>query len=383
MAMAKTVGAGRMNRFFLCFTAICLLPGCIPLSVRHIENEFDGLNAAASRSNSAGGTLRILFIHGMGRYQPGYSEPLMQGIAARLNLSNTGLSRRITIRKESHDYGEINIANYSSPEGKKVRAYELTWSATTDALKTKQFGSDATYASDRVLVNRELKAKLIDDALADPVLYIGRYRNHMQFPIMRAIEAILHDYQSQDELAIITQSLGSYMCYDTLLKMSRGESIMGEREYSAAVVQDLIGHTNYVYMLANQLPLLELSEVSNPLPLRHVPATALKALAEIRRQNKPKARRQQPQAPVPLHLVAFSDPNDLLSYPLDRTSISGNMIEYSNVVVSVERSAILGVFAWPMTAHTGHDKSKVVMDLLAFGHNGADSRAASQPALTQ
>jgi len=383
MVTAKTVGAGRMNLFFLCFTAICLLPGCIPLSVRHVENDFEGLNAAASRSNSAGGTLRILFIHGMGRYQPGYSEPLMQGIAARLNLSNTGLSRRITIRKESHDYGEINIANYSSPEGKKVRAYELTWSATTDALKTKQFGSDATYASDRVLVNRELKAKLIDDALADPVLYIGRYRSHMQFPIMRAIEAILHDYQSQDELAIITQSLGSYMCYDTLLKMSRGERIMGEREYSADVVQDLIGHTNYVYMLANQLPLLELSEVSNPLPLRPQSATALKALAEIRRQNKPKARRQQPPAPFSLHLVAFSDPNDLLSYPLDRTSISGNMIEYSNVVVSVERSAILGVFAWPMTAHTLHDKSKVVMDFLAFGHNGADSRAASQPALTQ
>ena len=48
-------------------------------------------------------------------------------------------------------------------------------------------------------------------------------------------------------------------------------------------MQDLIGHTNYVYMLANQLPLLELSEVSNPLPLRHAPATAVKALAEIQR----------------------------------------------------------------------------------------------------
>ena len=147
-------------------------------------------------------------------------------------------------------------------------------------------------------------------------------------------------------------------------------------------MQDLIGHTNYVYMLANQLPLLELSEVSNPLPLRHAPATAVKALAEIRRQNKPRARLQRPQAPLALHLVAFSDPNDLLNYPLDQSSISGSTIVYSNVAVSVERSAILGVFAWPMTAHTGHDKSKVVMDLLAFGHKGADSRAASQPPVT-
>ena len=382
MATAKTLGAGRVNRFLLCLTVICLLTGCTMLSVRRFENDFDGLNAAASRSNSAGGTLRILFIHGMGHHAPGYSQPVMQGIAVRLNLSNTGPSRRITIRKESHDYGEINIANYSSSEGKKVRAYELTWSATTDALKARQFASDATYASSRVLVNRQLKAQLIDDALADPVLYIGRYRNHMQFPLMRAIVAILHDYEPQDELAIITHSLGSYMCYDTLLKMSRGERIMGEKEYSADVVRDLIGHTNYVFMLANQLPLLELSEVSNPLPLRYASDTAVKALAEIRRQNKPRARLQRQQAPLALHLVAFSDPNDLLSYPLDQSSISGSTIIYSNVVVSVERSAILGVFAWPLTAHTGHDKSKVVMDLLAFGHKGADLRAASQPPVT-
>jgi len=180
----------------------------------------------------------------------------------------------------------------------------------------------------------------------------------------------------------ITQSLGSYMCYDTLLKMSRGERIMGEKEYSADVVRDLIGHTNYVFMLANQLPLLELSEVSNPVPLAHASDTAVKALAEIRRQNKPKLRPQQPPAPLALHFVAFSDPNDLLSYPLDQNSVSGKTIEYSNVVVSVERSAILGVFAWPMTAHTGHEKSKVVMDLLAFGHTGSDSHPASQSPAT-
>ena len=63
-----------------------------------------------------------------------------------------------------------NVANYSGSEGQKVWVYELTWSATTDALKTRQFASDATYASDRVLVNRELKAELVDDALADPIL---------------------------------------------------------------------------------------------------------------------------------------------------------------------------------------------------------------------
>jgi hypothetical protein len=348
------------------------------LSVRRFENDFEGLDAAASRSRSAGGTLRVLFVHGMGHHEPGYSQALMQGIATRLNLSNSGSSPTIIIRKESHDYGEINIANYFSSDGKKLQVYELTWSATTDALKARQFTTDATYSANRVFVNRQLKAQLIDDALADPVLYIGRYRNHMQFPIMRAVDAVLDDYEPQDELAIITYSLGSYMCYDTLLKMSRGEQIMGEKQYSADLVRDLIGHTNYVFMLANQLPLLELSEVSNPLPLGHASATAVKALAEIRRQNKPTAHLQRQQAPLALHLVAVSDPNDLLSYPLDQSSISGSMIAYSNVVVSVERSAILGIFAWPLTAHTGHDKSKAVMDLLAFGHRGTSGNTGSE-----
>jgi hypothetical protein len=182
--------------------------------------------------------------------------------------------------EESHPYGQVNIDDYANGDGKKVRVYELTWSPATDALKKKQFATDATYASDRVAVNRKLRADLVDDALADPVLYIGRYRNHMQFPIMRAVEAVLHDFQSQDEVAIITHSLGSYMTYDTLLKMSRGERIMGERDYSAALVEDVIGHTNYVFMLANQLPLLELSEVTNPLSRKKSSAAALRPSAK-------------------------------------------------------------------------------------------------------
>src|SRR2546425_9520386 len=105
---------------------------------------------------------------------------------------------------------------------------------------------------------------------------------------------------------------------------------MVQREYTDDVRRRLTGHTNYVFMLANQLPLLELSEVSNPLPLRHASDTAVKALAEIRRQNKPRARLQRQQAPLALHLVAFSDPNDLLSYPLDQSSISGRSIILSS-----------------------------------------------------
>jgi hypothetical protein len=120
--------------------------------------------------------------------------------------------------------------------------------------------------------------------------------------------------------------------------------------------------------------------VSNPLPLRHASNSAVKELAEIRRQHRPKSILRRQVTPLTLHLVAFGDPNDLLSYPLDKSSVSGESITYSNVVISIERSAILGVVASPLTAHTGHEKSKQVMDLLAFGHKDSGAlKVAEHP----
>src|SRR5207237_9940462 len=96
---------------------------------------------------------------------------------------------------------------------------------------------------------------------------------------------------------------------------------------------------------------------------------------------QPARRLRRSHTRLAWQVVALIDLMVRLSYPLDQSSSSGSTSVYSNVAVSVERSAILGVFAWPMTAHTGHYRSKVVMDLLAFSHKGVDSRPASQPAV--
>jgi hypothetical protein len=347
---------------------LSLLSACTFLSVQRFDNDFDGLNSAIVRAASVGGTLRVLIVHGMGRHQPGENTVLVTGIASRLGLAASGATSTSPIDYNGHHFGQVDVSDYEGGAGKKMRIYELTWSPTTEKLKTKQFETDLdpAHVADRVAVNRSLKEKLMDDALSDPVLYIGRFRKHMQFPIMRGVRAVLRDFELTDEIAIISKSLGSYMTYDTLLKMSRGERILEEPTYSADLVRAAIGRTNYVYMLANQLPLLQLSEVSNPLSEKRAPVESLGELGRIRMKNKPKARPQG--VPVALHLVAFSDPNDLLTYPLDPSDVTSSVV-YSNVIITVERNAILGVFAWPMTAHGGHDKSKRVMNLLAFGHH--------------
>lgn len=245
--------------------AVYLLSACTFLSVQKFDNDFDGLNSAIVRASSVGGTLRVLIVHGMGRHKPGENSALVAGIASRLGLAASGTTKSNSIDYNGHHFGQVDVSDYAGANSRRMRTYELTWSPTTERLKTTQFGTDlgAAHVSDRVAVNRNLKEKLVDDALSDPVLYIGRFRKHMQFPIMRGVSAVLRDFESVDEIAIITKSLGSYMTYDTLLKMSRGERILEPPTYSADLVRAAIGRTNYVYMLANQLPLLQLSEVSN------------------------------------------------------------------------------------------------------------------------
>jgi hypothetical protein len=344
-----------------------LIASCTTLSVQKIDTDFDGMKTALERTAKAGGTLRILTVHGMCTTSGGYSQNLINGLATRLKVESEGNARHVDIKRNGITYGGITINDFSSPDSRgSIRVYELLWSPTTAHIKTSTFAYDNSFAPERVPVNRQLKATLMDDCLADPVLYVGNYRSQMQFPVMRGINELLKDFASNDELVIVTESLGSYMTFDTLVAMSKGESIYGEHSWSENRVSSLIAHTNYIFMLANQLPLLELSERASS-PNKKTSVQSLKNIVQ-RRSEILRARRFPS---LNLRLVAFSDPNDLLGYPLESSDVPSN-VSFSNVIISVERSAILGVFAWPITAHTGFDKSAKALDLLVFGYSGKE-----------
>src|ERR1043166_1678357 len=156
----------------------------------------------------------------------------------------------------------------------------------------------------------------------------------MQYPIVESVSDILHDdFGPSDELAIITESLGSYMTYETLLRMSRGYSFLHEKNYNPLDAQRFVGQTSTIYMLANQIPLLELSDVNNPpsekkpqLSETSAPATAgsgselMKQFAAVRAAQRPTRKHGAPLE-FDLDLVAFSDPNDLLSYPISGADV--------------------------------------------------------------
>ena len=137
-------------------------------------------------------------------------------------------------------------------------------------------------------------------------------------------------------------------------------------------------------MAANQLALLDLLE-EQALGTKAMRATpsSLKSLADIYKTAEPIVPRalvpgeKRAVAPVPhperLQLVAFSDPNDLLSYEIDPSDsiIASAGVDVVNVIVSNRRT-----FVWlvenPSSAHRTYLENDEVEHLIACGNPPAE-----------
>jgi hypothetical protein len=249
--------------------ALFSLTACYVLPVNQIEGSFRGLDSCTARAAKGDkpATVRVLMVHGMGKPVPGvWEKPLVDGIAQRMDLAPDGPSSSKEFWYSHHLLGILWRYPYVQRHTSvPVRMYALTWSPATTGWKERKFQTDEEYGRYRLAGDRFLKKDLMDARFSDAVLYAGEYREHMQYPIVESVSYILHDdFGPSDELAIITESLGSYMTYETLLRMSRGYSFLHEKNYNPLDAQRFVGQTSTIYMLANQIPLLELSDVNNP-----------------------------------------------------------------------------------------------------------------------
>jgi len=167
-----------------------------------------------------------------------------------------------------------------------------------------------------------------------------------------------------NQFAFVTESLGSKIIFD----------IMRDAQYDQreTIIDEMIAGTE-VYMLANQLALLSLSDLS-PLP---------------RRKLAPLAEGDRPR------LIAMSEINDFLSYELipflehldKRTFARGHVanhlahidgrkaliekLGFDMVDVRLEFAdklvGIVNGFVDPKDAHTGHAKEPLIIELMLCG----------------
>lgn len=171
-------------------------------------------------------------------------------------------------------------------------------------------GSSQDIARLRRKYNRELKDELINYGISDAVMYLGEAGGEIRNAIKgamcsAALDASGTSFQAQgstvrhteicnqarytnikiNQFAFVTESLGSKITLDVMQ-----EALSDGRE----TVHDEMIYGSEIYMLANQVPLLSLSDLSR---------SARSPIAKLSNEDRPK-------------VIAMSELNDFLSYEL-------------------------------------------------------------------
>src|SRR5262249_20382127 len=163
-------------------------------------------------------------------------------------------------------------------------------------------------------------------------------------------------------------SLGSKITFDTLTllaeQLSRGDKTQ------AAQLTNLAAKVTYLIMFANQIPLLRLGE-TNALP-ESGPAEKSKTVeqfVQIRQESVKQAPVEAAGLLTPeLRVIAVTDPNDLLSYPLQRSDLfTSTRPRFGNVFVC-NAPSFLGLIANPVDAHEGYFENQKLINLLIRGY---------------
>jgi len=329
--------------------------------------------------------LKVLMVHGIGSHQPGYATRLAENLARALALPQ--VEEKYKEFKLSHpkypgELGTLRVSRYFNAEkGRELIFYELTWDPIIEAEKqTIAFDNSGEYAFRRTAINNSLKL-FVNDTVPDVVIYYGQSRERIQVSVAQSLSWMMSETwetlpkqgtvfcdgtslenldRLQDDYVFITHSLGSRVTADALQRIA---ALIKEVPLLSDRVKLLEEKTFPVFMLSNQLPLLQLGQ---PEPEVHG------QIEEICRDGSPRSGERLFKE---TRLIAFSDPNDLFSYAippkfLDQHIDSRLCPTLTNVILNVASLANLfglGEIANPMAAHTEYDDDERVIGLIVRG----------------
>lgn len=339
-----------------------------------IDCTFDGIAEQMAQSK----TLHMLVVHGMGHHEIGYSRNLMNPLSKELGLKRIGGGgvRRIENPHGGDGQAVLSITAFQDGSGdRRLFVYEVTWAPLVEHLKQPlHYDSEPEKTGQRARVNRGLKKHLINQRLADPILYLGHRREALRHPIRFTLCQLLGgeltdgvcefgteralDMQKypdfddrEDKIVIVTYSLGSKITFDALLDLLTNSAAKDD------VKRKLAGRIGTFFMLANQLPLLDLAD--RDMFSGSGGEDELPPVAEI-------GRLLSKNGGTSFTVVAISDPNDLLSYDVsDTLALMAPEVRFVNVSTRIGTNFLLAVE--PLGAHTGHNRSPIVIRFIARG----------------
>ena len=339
---------------------------------------------------------KVLMVHGVGSHIPGYSTQLLEGLSTEMELDHISeISKNIDLTDAldvNRKLGNLRITRSTNEDGShELLFYELTWSEITDdQKKILAYDNSGEYSFRRATLNNVLK-KFTNDTGPDPMLYLGELQEdiHISFvqsfcwmastewddlPVTSkqacASKQLLDAAKNikNHKYAFISHSLGSRIVIDGLQRIV---SILGDKAYEERT-KNFVDADNFlkvfqelripIFMLSNQLPLLQLGQ--------KLPKVTGKREAYCRASAEHYGSRILSNTSI----IAFSDPNDILSYSLpdgfiDQYLDSRLCSESTNIIINVARviDAFGITMANPLKAHTAYETDERVVAILVNG----------------
>ena len=404
----------KIKFFFLWIFLIFLLEGCASIGkgiVQGLMDEsqkkdtracriwsagFEGINASIDKTE---GKTKVLMVHGVGHHIPGYSTILVEHLMRELELPVMAMPyKELTLsdfEAPSKNLGNLRLTRLlSKDQTRELLFYELTWSSISKTEKeVLAYDTSGQHSFRRAKFNDTMKI-FSNDAISDPMIYLGEKQEDIQKSVGQSYcwmishawdgfpsgihkpctltDPRLYENADKDDFIFISHSLGSRITIDALQRIAglvNNKSLQKKFPELEKVHHAIQDKTVTIFMLSNQLPLLQLG----------------RSLPEVLNQHEnyclPNGSDYANRFANQTHIVAFSDPNDLLSYSIpvgfkDKYLDSRLCTEVSNISLNIAN--VVDIFGFsevanPMEAHTGYDHDERVIALLAHGLSDNDS----------
>jgi hypothetical protein len=355
------------SRFLLTLVVPGLLAACStpyrpPVVVRD-STPFPGIVNLIQADSAR--PLDVILVHGMCTHDAGWANRSIDRIAGVVSAA-------VPTQAAPGSNGIQLIERTQQIGGTPVRFHALVWSPLTAPLKRQlDYDNTGTPADcsaagtgeckpKRAYFNGYVKDNLLNDCLSDAVIYEGASRNAIRDAMIESVSRIIESNPNSDRsLAVVAESLGSKVLFDALSAM-----LESRQPRAQALGLQASRRLGLLFMAGNQLPILGLAEqdiLRQGARAAQEPDALRRFLELRRRQSAPRA-----ETIARLAVVAFTDPNDLLSYRLLPARYAAPDVAVADVLVS-NAHTWLGLIENPMPAHLNYLANPDVGDMIACG----------------
>ena len=359
---------------------------------------FEGISPLLERKQ---GITKVLMTHGVGDHDPGYATLLMEKLGQSLDLTvKSKRSKDIQLfdpNEPKRVLGNLRINRLLSKDrSRQILFYELTWSNISAPLKKiLAYDNSGEYSFRRAELNDLLKG-FSNNTGPDPMIYLGDQRESILSAFTQsACWMMAFDWDDMpgrdddifdcefnndrllehiaiDDYIFISHSLGSRITIDGLNRIAHMSEHI-DKDVDILAMDSIAGQLQDknipIYMLSNQLPMLQLG--------RKLP----EIVGQRHEYCKTKGTHYDDRAFQNVTIYAFSDPNDILSYVLpsgfvDKYIDSRMCVDVTNIMINIAYvfdAFGLGTVANPLEAHIGYESDDRVIALMANGIGTATS----------